>query len=144
VFFMSTSVEESPCSSSWWSIWYASMYAHACCEKSRMRSMVRISLEKHYCTIALKFAFPLFIFKGCLWYKFFAHPQLRYSALLCISVFLCLLNELSASCPGTMLLYPTDCNWLTCSRTSIRSSSQSRDVSLSEALKRCFVSPESQ
>ena len=64
VFFMSTSVEESPCSSSWWSIWYASMYARARCEKSRMRSMVRISLENHCCTIALKFTFPLFIFKG--------------------------------------------------------------------------------
>ena len=51
VFFMSTSVEESPCSSSWWSIWYASMYARARCEKSRMRSMVRISLEKHCCTL---------------------------------------------------------------------------------------------
>jgi hypothetical protein len=52
------------------------MYAHACCEKSQMRSMLTISLEKYCRNISLKFDFPLFVFKGCLQYKFlFAHPQ---------------------------------------------------------------------
>jgi hypothetical protein len=56
------------------------MYTHAHCEKCQMRSMVMISLKKHCRTVALKIFFPLFVYKGCLRYKFLAHPQ-EYSIL---------------------------------------------------------------